>query len=245
LRKRVPARILSAQRSGNRFVEVSYRAFFSDLFLIEDRPEEARADCLDAILNWLPESTLFGNQDLLATRSLSQVATYAGDAEEQWKAMLEERWHRYDHSLMARVTYLQEDSLQVRLGLDLCRYRQAMKRGAPSEAKVLLARCRRWLARLSKIELPLGRANASRLRACFAAASGDEGRLPELLRVAIGDAEAQGSVHLVSVLKIRLARVVGGSEGDKLTAEAAAWMNEHEIKNVPRLVAQHTPGWED
>jgi hypothetical protein len=245
LRKRVPRRILAAQRTGNRFIEVSYRAFFSDLYLLEDRADDARRDCLDAIEGWLPESALFGNQDLLATRSLAMIACYAGDAEEQMRGVLGERWRRYDRSLLARVLFLREDSLHVRCGLDLAMAAQARRRGAASEARRHLGHARRKLAALERIVLPLGRANAARLRACLAAASGGGEALPGLLRAAIEAAHGQGSVHLVSALKLRLARVVGGSEGEALRGEAEAWLAQQAVRSPERFLAQHTPGWDE
>ena len=52
LRRRVPATIRSAQRTGNRFVEVSHRTFFSNLHLVADRPGDARDDLRDALAGW-------------------------------------------------------------------------------------------------------------------------------------------------------------------------------------------------
>jgi hypothetical protein len=240
--ERVPARIRAAQRAGNRFMEVNFRAFFTCLHLAPDRPDEARREVEDAIASWLPGSDEFGNQHYLALRSRSFVTLYAGDVDATAPA-LDGEWARFFRSLMRHVLILRQDGLMLVSQLALARAVQAQQRRQMSVAQRHARAARRALARLSRITLPRARAAALRLRAGLAAFAGDDAAALQHLRAALRVADEMGTALDGAAIRLRLGALVGGSEGAALTRAGHAVMADEDAVNPARLTAALLPGW--
>jgi hypothetical protein len=246
LRARVPAKIRAAQRAGNRFIEVNFRTQFVNLLLVEDRPDDARRDVLDAIASWPRIDDEFGNQDYLALRNLTYVAIYEGDAAEVARKLPE--WKRYFGSLISRVIFLRQDALYWTGAASLFLAR-ATGRGAPETERASHLRAAERAARdLQRFDLPMAAASALHLRAGVAACRGETDLARDLLAKALVEAEAHGTDLHAACIRWRLAELLGhggdGSEGRELRAKADEWMGTNAVRAPARLVAAVLPGWE-
>jgi hypothetical protein len=240
LARRVPARIRAAQLSGNRFIEVSYRVFFADLPLAEDRPADARADVLDALASWLPGYRELGNQQYLAMRSLTHIALYEGDPETHADD-LTARWRGFFGSMLASVDFLRQDGLWSSGAWLLARARAARERGAASAARAHLAEAKRRLRRLQKIDLPMARGHAARLAAGVAAAEDRPEEVVSRLRDALALDDAAEAMLYASCLRLRLGDRLGGDEGAALRRAGEAWLAERGVRAPERMAAAHVP----
>jgi eukaryotic-like serine/threonine-protein kinase len=233
LAERVPARIRAAQRSGNRFVEVSYRTQFVHLRLLPDRPNEARREVEDAIAIWPRADDSFGNQDYLALRGLTAIALYERD--ERAATDLLPRWRRYFASLLGRVPFLRLDALWNVGSVALLRAGGALARGEATQARAHLREARRARADVMRIESPYARANGGLLRIGIALLEGDLDAAVLALREGIRDADARGADLHGAVMRARLGAILDGDEGSSLKRSAQEWMRAQNVRDPPRL----------
>jgi hypothetical protein len=241
LRARVVPRIRSAQRAGNRFVEVNFRTQFVVLYLLRDEADEARADVEDAIASWLPGSTDFGNQDYLALRSVTYVALYSGDLRAAERLL--PRWRAYFGSLMSRVVFLRQDALAFVGSIALARAAAAHAKGDALETRARIREARRAADEADALPLPMAHAYALRLRAGIHAVQGESDGARAVLFEALRDAESRGTELEAACIRWRLADLVAGDEGKRLREMAEQWMASQGARVPERLVAAILPGW--
>jgi hypothetical protein len=235
LRARVPARILAAQRAGNRLIDVNFRTQFVNLHLADDRPEEARRDVMDAIASWPRVDGEFANQDYLALRNLTYVAIYEGNVDEVARRAPE--WRRYFSSLLSRIAFLHQDALYW-IGASAL----LQARSAPvSEREGFLRSAERAARRLGGFDLPMAAAYAQHLRAGVAACRNQEAVLHEALARALSLAETQGAELHAACIRWRLSELLGGDERGH-GASARGWMQSQGVRAPERLVAALLPG---
>jgi hypothetical protein len=239
LGERAPAKIRAAQRSGNLFVEVNFRTEFVNLRLVEDRPAEARRDVEDAIAAWPKVGTDFGNQHYLALRGLTSVALYERD--EHAAAALLPRWRQYFASLLGRVPFLRMDAFWNVGAIALVRAEAARARGEESVVATRLREARRARDEAARIDLPYARANAAQLTIGIAALEGDGVALEQALRGGILDTDARGAELHAAAMRLRLAALVRGEEGEALARTGGAWMTRERVRDPERLIATVLP----
>ncbi len=239
LRAHVPEHIRSAQRMGNRFIEVNFRTFFVDMALADDRPAEALADVEDAIASWRPISPEFNNQDYLALGSRTRIALYTGAVDD---AALDAEWERFFGSLLRQVLLLQQDGFMLRGGLALLRARRALARGDASTAKRHLAYVRKAVKALSKMPLPLARIETHPLLAGVHAIEGNEAAAVEELR----KGHAAFAERSMGLWEACLGQVLGerlmGDEGSELRARSDSYFESHGIRDRARTLRGVLPG---
>jgi hypothetical protein len=233
LAERVPAKIRAAQRSGNRFVEVSYRTQFVNLRLIHDQPNDARREVEDAIAIWPRADDSFGNQDYLALRGLTAVALYERD--ERAAVDLLPRWDRYFASLLGRVPFLRLDALWNVGSVALLRAGASLARGEATRARAHLREARRARAEVMRIDSPYARANGGLLRIGVALFDGDLDAAVLALREGILDADARGADLHGAVMRARLGAILDGAEGSSLGQSAQEWMRAQNVRDPSSL----------
>lgn len=236
LRERVPPFIEEAQRTGNRFLEVNFRAFFIDLALADDRPDEARRDVDEAMASWKPLTSDFNNQDFLALASRTTLAFYTGAVEDE---RLDREWARFDGSLLRRTAFLDQESFMHKTGLSLARARRASGRG---DAKALIARARRECRKLAAFGAPATRAYLHPRLAALAALEGDEDRVVTHLRDALAAFEASRMLLWHACAAHELGRRIGGDEGRALLDAATVAFAQRGIRDPLRMTAAYLPG---
>ncbi|HEX4457841.1 MAG TPA: AAA family ATPase, partial [Polyangia bacterium] len=240
--ERVPLRIRSAQRSGNRFMEIAFRSFFANVHLTVDDAETARRDVSDAIAGWLPGRDDFGNQHYLALRSLTYIALYAGDVDAVADA-LTAKWQRFYGTLLRHVLLLQQDGRMLTAQLALARAVNARQRGDATAAAALVRSARHDAAALARVKLPMARAALPRVLAGLAALAGDDAAAVGHLREALVRAEANHAALYAAAIRRRLGALVGGSEGAALVAAADAYFAGEGVRHPARMTAALVSGW--
>jgi eukaryotic-like serine/threonine-protein kinase len=217
LRGRVAELAHNAKRTGDLFQEVTLRVRFAVRHLVEDRPDDARADVLDAIAAWLPGADAFGNQRAWALWSRTRISLYQGRLDDD----LESEWQRMLRSLVGRVPVLQAEYLHNYGIYLLARAYEAKRRGSPSTHAELCARVDRIADRLGRLSFPAAPAVEHILRAGVAWARGSRDRR-ELTRIALDQTIECGLLVYAAFLKRRLGEAIGGDEGATLTSQADA-----------------------
>jgi hypothetical protein len=96
---------------------------------------------------------------------------------------------------------------------------------------------------MSKIGIPVGRAFAASMRAAIAAGRGDTTAASAALTDAIDLFGETGSAHDAAACRWRLGELVGGERGDRLVADARAWMEGQGVRAPAAMVAFLAPRW--
>jgi hypothetical protein len=217
LGRRVAVLAHNAKRTGDLFQEVTLRVRFAVRHLLDDRPDEAREDVLDALAAWLPGRDSFGNQRAWALWSRTRIALYTGTLDPE----LDREWERMLGSLVGRVPLMQAEYLHAYGTYLLARAYEAQRRGQPSEHAALCARVTRVAERLGRLPFPAASGAHHTLRAGVAWARGD-GDVVALTRLALDQTLESGVLVYAVLLKRRLGEAIGGSEGETLISQADA-----------------------
>jgi tetratricopeptide (TPR) repeat protein len=217
LSRRVAMLVHNAKRTGDLFQEVTLRVRFAVRHLIEDRPDVAREDVLDALHAWLPDTDSFGNQRAWGLWSRTRIALYQGKLDDE----LDDEWRRMLRSLVSRVPIMQVEYLAVYGAYLLARAHRAKKRGNHSEHAALCARTARVAERAGRLAFPAAPVTHAMLRAGIAWARGDSDVIAAT-RTALDQSIECGVLVFAAFLKRRLGEAIGGDEGNTLISQADA-----------------------
>jgi serine/threonine protein kinase len=243
LRRRVPATIRSAQRMGNRFVEVSHRTFFTMLHLVADRPADALEDLRDALAGW--HTAGIGdditNPFFFSLKGRTTAALY--QREPDGDAALEADWARVRGSLLYQIPMIRIETMQFLGQIAVGRASLARARGDDAGCARHLADARRWSARAQTVGLLAGTYMGGLLDASIALVAGDlDGAAARLARL-IETLDASGQRATAAACRWRLAALVGGAAGEALRAEADRYFAEEGVVRPDRMVDGMLPGW--
>jgi len=241
LRRRVPPSIRSAQRLGNRFIEISFRTFFPIVHLIVDRPVQALADVRDAVESWQVEGDEVTNPFFFGLKSRSLIALYAGDLESD--LTLDDDWARLRASLLFRIPIIHAEATQWLGMIEVARAAAARDRGNGAARDEHVASARRWSRRCRRVCLPFATQLADTLDACIAAAAGDVEGAVAALTASIQHLDATHQRSVAAASRWRLAQLVGGDAGAAHRAEAARFYAAEGVLRPERLVDGLLPGW--
>jgi hypothetical protein len=242
LRRRVPATIRSAQRIGNRFVEISHRTFFSIIHLMADRPVEALEDLHDALAGWHTEGIGddITNPFFFALKNRTLTALYQHDPDSD--PTLEADWGRVRASLLYQVPMIRVETTQFLGQIEVARASLARARGDAAACAGHLAKARRWIAR-TRVGLPAGTYMADLLAASVALVAGDRDDAAARFAALIETMDASGQRSSAAACRWRLAALVGGSAGEALRAAADRFFADEGVARPDKLVDALLPGW--
>ncbi|HEX5057791.1 MAG TPA: AAA family ATPase, partial [Kofleriaceae bacterium] len=242
LRRRVPVTIRSAQRIGNRFVEVSHRTFFAILHLLVDRPDEALADLRDALAGWHTEGIGddVTNPFFFALKNRTLIALYQRNPDSD--PTLDADWARARASLLYQIPMIRLECTQFAAQLEVGRASLARARGDAAGCKRYLAKARRWIAR-TRIGLQAGTHLADLVAASAALVAGDLDDAAARFTALVEVLGAGGQRALAAACRWRLAAIIGGSAGDAHRAEADRFFADEGVLRPDRLVDGLLPGW--
>jgi hypothetical protein len=240
LRRRVPATIRSAQRIGNRFVEVSHRTFFTILHLIADRPVHALEDLRDALAGWHTSGDDITNPFFFALKGRTTTALYQRDPDGD--PPLDADWARVRASLLYQIPMIRIECTQFAAQLEVARASVARARGDAAACSRHLAQARRWIAR-TRIGLPAGTTMADMLAASVALVAGDQEDAAARFAALIAALDVSGQRAFAAACRWRLASLVGGSAGAELRAEADHYFADEGVVRPDRFVDGLLPGW--
>ncbi|MGZ3443093.1 MAG: hypothetical protein ACXVDD_26410, partial [Polyangia bacterium] len=95
---------------------------------------------------------------------------------------------------------------------------------------------RRWLKPLGKLDTPLAHAYVVAFEGIFALRAGEFDAGQRRLVEAIHLFETADTPQLAMAARCQLGRTLGGVEGERMTAEALAWMTAAGVANPARMI---------
>ena len=224
--RRVPQHLADAERRGDLYVT---RDFCTGLpnaaWLVMDDPATARDQCERGRSSRSQAAGFYLQHyyDLVAT---THIDLYTGDGESAFRR-IEEQWPRLHASMLQRFRVACVMSLFLR-------GRAAMSAAASASNSVrtrLLADVDRTVRRLARQALPGAAPQSSTLAAGAAYLRGQSERAVQLL----AEAESRfqtAEMHLAAAAtRYRRGQMIAGTAGDRLRADAEAWMRTQSISN--------------
>jgi len=217
LAARVATLAQTAKRNGNVFQEVTLRVRFAVRHLLDDRPDDACADVLDALAAWLPGSDAFGNQRAWGLWSLSRTALYSGEIHPD---RYEREWHRMHRSLIGRVPLMQAEWFHVYGTYLLGCAIDAKQRGQHSIHAALCRRAERYARKLSRLNFRAAGVSGAMLQTAVVWARG--GDVVEATRKGLDAIATCNVLPYAPFFVRRLGEAIGGDEGATLIAHGDA-----------------------
>jgi hypothetical protein len=217
--------VRDAARRGDRYAETTMKRSSNIVWLIDDRPDEAARDLEQA--SW----TVSGGYHLqhwhllLATSEIALYQDRARETESRWRADFD----ALEKSLLLQIQFVRAESRWLRGRLELAI-------GNAADA-------RRIATKLAKEGTSYGTVWGAMVRAAGARQQGNDAEAASALREAISAADSAGMQLCASASRDRLAEIVGGDEGARLGAEAAAWYEREGVRNPPRMIQVIAPGF--
>lgn len=206
------------------------------VYLAADRPKAARAEAMDAMKVWSPQSFLIPHvSELLA---LAQVDLYEGRALDAWNRITE-RWDVIEDSLVFRLqivkimaTHMRGRAALAVLGqCDAAGYDRGRAHHAVRVASATLRRTR----------APWAQGLAGLLLAGLARRKGQLDRALSLLDRAIEQLDATEMALYAASARRNRGRWIGGDEGAILVAAQDEWMRRRGIVNPASISAMLVP----
>jgi hypothetical protein len=234
--RRLPGLIREAQERDDLY-EVTNLSLVVRTFvrLAADEPDQARAELGRAMDRWSQQG--FHVQHMNRLYDDMQIDLYQGDGLRAWER-LAERWAVLEQS---RLLWIQ----QVRVFLFQARARAALAAvGQAADPAPFLAAAGRDAGALWKEKVPWAQALAQLIRAGLAAAKGDAQGAAALLRDAIERCDATAMRLYSACARRLLGTLLGGEDGQRLIAQADAWMAGQKVLNPARMTAFLVPGFD-
>jgi eukaryotic-like serine/threonine-protein kinase len=233
--QRVPLLLAAAQEQGNLFAATDLRTRLNLVWLVNDQPDAARQEVIDAMLQW-PQAG-FHLQHYSALVALVQIELYTGDSAVAWKH-LTGQLKAMTRSLLMRVQVLRIESRYLRARCAL-----AMVVSGEARAEHMFAIVEQLARQIEREQIVWARPFVALLRASVAALSGDIEKAAELCAVAVAGFEAAHMNLYAAAARRRLGQLMGGDEGATLIAAAEEWMTAQRIKRPARLTRMLAPGF--
>jgi hypothetical protein len=238
VKARIDAIATHAADAGNRFQEVGLRAYFGVLDTLLGDPERCEHDVAVAMARSREDRSNL-NQSYWALRSRTYAAMYRGDVEDA-SQHLDPAWDEIRSALLLRVPTVAAEAHAAMGGYAVTRAALARNRG---DRLRHLATAQRAARRLRRNPLFAGRYAYQTLAAGIAHVAGNDELALELLRAAEKTYGAAAMEGQVAATRMRLATLLGGSEGERLRADALAWFARERIPDPDRTTALLSPGW--
>ncbi len=234
LSRRLPSYIKDAQIRGDLYAETNLRTRVSyNVLLAQDRPEKARQEIREMLARWSHRG--YHLQHYFDLFGQAEIDLYEGKAKAAWERVVS-GWPAFKRSLipMAQIVFLESTHLRARTAV------AAVAAGEIPERHLALAE--RDARRIESEKMPWSDPLAQLIRASLAALRGDTRGAIELLASAETDFEAADEGLYAAAARARRGELVGGPEGEKLRAEADAWMSKERVVNPARIRMLLAPG---
>jgi serine/threonine protein kinase/tetratricopeptide (TPR) repeat protein len=236
--RRLPSLLKDCRDRGDLSAETSLRTRVSWVVnLINDEPEEARAEVSSAIQRWTQQG--FHLQHYWHLTGQTEISMYQGRALAGWDE-LEQLWTGLARSLLLKIQFTRTEALHLRArcalaaavetGVDTPRY-QGLVKVVNSCLKTIEKEKLRWADPLALL-----------IRAGMLAAEGQAEEAADLLIDAIDGFEAADMALYAMAAQRCRGLLIGGHSGTELVQQAHAWMTEQQIKSPERITAVLAPG---
>ncbi|MGA7990266.1 MAG: protein kinase [Thermoanaerobaculia bacterium] len=232
LSRRLPSYLRDAQVRGDLYAETNLRARVSYAVLLAlDRPEKARQEIREMLARWSHRG--YHLQHYFDLFGQVEIDLYEGNARAAWDRVVS-GWPALQRSLLRRTQLVFLESAHLRA-------RSAVAAVAAGEApERILEVAEREARRIEREAMPWSNPLAELIRASVAALRGDLREAVGRLASAETGFEAVDEGLYAAVAQARRGELLGGAEGEKLRANAKAWMSTERIvkpSHICRLVA--------
>jgi hypothetical protein len=237
----LPVLLREAQQRGDLFATTSLSIDSCLLHLAADEPEQARQTVEQAMSQWRFHG--FHIQHCNALTARTEVALYAGNAEQAWELMTR-HWPELQQSMLLRVQKLRLDMLRLRArsALATAATASAPARGRATAAKLLHAAARDARA-MERERAAWADPGAKLIRAGIAALDGNKAEAIRLLAAAGTGFDAADMSLFAAASNRRRGLLLGGDEGRKLVEASDALMAAQMIRNPGRITNMLAPGF--
>jgi len=237
LRRRLDEFLGDARDRGNRYALTDMRARLNLAWLIADDPAEGRRQLDEAMRDWTTDG--FHVQHFNALLSRVQADLYEADPASALRR-LEHTWPALAGSLLMRIQLVRAEAHQLRARATLARLSTTAPTATTTREAVHAVR--RDIDLLAREKVPWIDAIAALLRAGLARVTGDQAAAHTALRAAIAGFQAQDMQLHAATARRQLGRLLGGSEGERLLADAESWMATQTIRDPSRIARVFAPG---
>lgn len=235
IRRRLPGALQDVRDKGDLYAEVNLRSRTSwVVLLVDDKPEEARQEADAAIALWSRQG--FHIQHYWHMTSAVEIALYQGDPMGAWRA-IEEKWPQLEKSMLLRIQFTRNEARYVRARAALAAAAassgdeaKTLRKIAEAEAKSIASEKIFWTAPLAQL-----------LQAGLASLDGNKNAALDLLIKAAAGFESS-DMEIFAAVSRRCRGLLMGTTGERFVNEAAAWMKEHNVRDVERLSSVFAPG---
>jgi serine/threonine protein kinase len=231
---RVPVLLSAAERRNNLYELTDLRTRVNLLWLLNDDPDEARRQVIEAMQKWTQKG--FHRQHYNALLALAQIELYTGDGVVAWK-QVEAQWPALSDSMMLRVQIIRIEALHLRARCALA----AAGSGGGDERR-LIGVAERLARQISKEGMKWADPLAALIQAGVASLRNENQAAISLLSMACAGFEEAHMKLYAAVARRRLGEITRGMEGQRLTDEADAWMQEQKIKVSAKITRMLAPG---
>jgi hypothetical protein len=224
--------VRDAERRGDLYAETSMKRITNLLWLAADDPAGARRSL--AATSWAPPEHGYHLQHYYELVALTGIAFYENTVVRD-HAELGRGFAALEHSLLVHTGLVRVIGRRLRAGLLV-----ALARDQPA---IGLAAARRAVRRLAQERFGYAQPWVLLLGAALAAQSGDSGRAGQLLADATCAARERHLGLEAAAARRHRGRLLGGSQGADLIAEADAWLAGQGAVAPARLVEVVAPGF--
>ncbi len=234
--ERLPAFLEDAQRRGDLFAETNLgtRVHYL-LLLLDDQPAEARQALRAAISQWSQQG--FHLQHYFELMAEVEICHYGGDYQQAWD-WVSRRWPALSRSFLLRVQtnlitmhHVHGRAAVALAAVETPQRQQDLLRIAESDAAVMERENMAWSNPQAKL-----------LRAAVAWVRRQRDQALALLTQAEADFRLADMALYAAVTQRRRGQLLADATGQKLVADADAWMANQRIRNPARFTATYAPG---
>jgi eukaryotic-like serine/threonine-protein kinase len=232
--RRFPSYLKDARLRGDLYEETSLRARVAcPVLLVLDKPEKARLELREALARWSKHA--FHLQHYYELFGQVEIDLYEGNVEEAWSRLVS-GWPAFRRSLLPRVQLLFVEWCHL--------HARAVLAGVASGKlpRRLLRLAMRDAQSIQRARMPWTDPFADLIRASVAELSGDRHAALAHLASAESGFEATDTGLYAAAARFRRGELLGGPEGERLVADADAWMRKEHVANPARLRTLLTPG---
>jgi eukaryotic-like serine/threonine-protein kinase len=239
LATRVPDAIREAEKRDDRYLATALRTgTLVWVPLVRGDTTEARLALDEAIRRWSKRGFLHQHWNDLFARA--ELDLHAGNAERALSRM-RDGWRSLEQAYVLELQICREEALFLRGRAAL---RRACQVGAStSGGRSLLKSAAADAARLYRERVPYITAIGDLLSAGIAAARADHETAAAVLRRSVSALDALGLALHAAVARLRLADLVGGSEGESLRASALGYAAREHVTAVSAITDHLAPGF--
>jgi eukaryotic-like serine/threonine-protein kinase len=231
---RVPVLLSAAEKRNNLYELTDLRTRVNLLWLLNDDPDEARRQVIEAMQKWTQKG--FHRQHYNALLALAQIELYTEESLVAWKHIAGQ-WTALSSSMMLRVQIIRIEALHLKAR---CALAAAASGGV--EAQQLIEVAERLARQISKEDMKWADPLAALLKAGVASLRKDNQLAISLLSTASAGFDDAHMKLYAAVARRRLGEITGGAEGQLLMDEADAWMREQKIKVPAKITRMLAPG---